>query len=81
MPSPVNLSRELDRYYTVELGPKPTIGCEPTPAWHPLATPSWYQFPTIEAATRFSQGHIERGRSVVIRFPDGRAWDGKGWVE
>jgi len=69
---------ELDRdaeYHYVELGPIPG-----KPGWHEQAKPSSYAFPSVEAATRFAQGHKEPGRSVLIRFPDGRGWNGKAWV-
>ncbi|AFU20690.1 hypothetical protein SEA_CHUPACABRA_64 [Mycobacterium phage Chupacabra] len=37
-----------------------------------------YPFPSVEAATRFAQGHTHR--APVIRFPDGRRWNGKEWL-
>ncbi|ATW60668.1 hypothetical protein SEA_BLACKMOOR_66 [Mycobacterium phage Blackmoor] len=39
---------------------------------------SEYPFPSVAAATRFGQGHTHR--APVIRYPDGRRWNGKEWV-
>lgn len=80
MPSPIDLGNDGD-YHHVMLGPKPLIDGLPTPAWHEQAKPSSYPFPSVEAATRFAQGHYEPGRTVIIRFPDGRQWDGMKWID
>lgn len=63
-------------YWTVEMGPVPG-----KPAWHQEAyAHQAYAFPTLDAATRFAQAHKDPGRRVAIRYPDGRVWDGRGFV-
>ncbi|ASZ75502.1 hypothetical protein KIW74_gp26 [Mycobacterium phage Kimona] len=62
-------------YWTVEMGPIPD-----RPRWHQgLYAHQAYQFPSIEAATRFAQTHKIRdpGRYIVIEYPDGRRWNGQ----
>ena len=58
----------MTAYIYVHCGPLPTIDGRPTPAWHPLATPVSYAFPTREAAERFAARHRERdpGRIITV---------------
>ncbi|APD17413.1 hypothetical protein PBI_ACHEBE_65 [Mycobacterium phage Achebe] len=48
----------------------------------PINGPGSYPFPDVDAATRFARSHKARDpeREVVIRYPDGRRWNGKEWV-
>jgi hypothetical protein len=46
--------------------------------WHVELIDASYPFPSVEAATRFAQGHTDR--KPVIVYPDGRVWDGKRFV-
>lgn len=78
MPSPITLVTGQDEYWHVDMGPIPD-----KPEWHrQMYASQSYPFPTVEAATGFAQAHKEKypGREVLIRFPDGRRWDGKQWV-
>lgn len=71
MPSPTTLVTDHEDYYRVWMGPI-----------DPLNGPGSYPFPTVEAATRFSQAHKARhpNRGVLIIYPDGRRWDGQRWL-
>ncbi|AHJ88724.1 hypothetical protein PBI_RHYNO_66 [Mycobacterium phage RhynO] len=63
-------STETD-YWHVDMGPRDHLN-----------GPGSYPFPTVEAATRFAQSHKARDphRDIVIRYPDGRCWNGKEWT-
>jgi len=56
----------MSAYVYVHCGPIPTVQGAPTPAWHPLASPVSYPFPTRAAAERFAEYHRQRDPGRVI---------------
>ncbi|QAY14239.1 hypothetical protein SEA_HEXAMO_73 [Mycobacterium phage Hexamo] len=58
---------DLNQGYTfVELGLAPEM-----PAWHHLAQPSRWPFPSENAAFRFAEAHKVPGRDVAVLTRDG----------
>ncbi|AMS01060.1 hypothetical protein SEA_ARCHERNM_66 [Mycobacterium phage ArcherNM] len=58
------------RYTYVELGAHPD-----KPAWHHLAEPNRYPFPSEQAAWRFAEAHKVPGRKVQVLTTDGERFD------